>query len=1141
KVNGDGTLYSAQVIDTLPADTTFVSSDFDPDATDVTDGVVTWNLGDITAEGDGTIRLVVSLDSYDPWADSVVSYDPGKQLGGGNLPSDRNQPDEALGEDTDTDAAPPNFVSLGFGGELVLGFDNYIINGDGDDVHVIETSYGNPSPDSYPEAVEVFASQTGTAWVSLGTQVRNESDKHDNDFDLGTLSWARYIKLVDKTSKDFKGFPEDADGYDVAAVQALHSAPSECELTNSATFRGYTERQYPEIADVVAPDDDELSVSDDVTITINEFACELPEQPVVTIVAHKIICDSEDLLPDWGTGEYAPITATTAQEFVDKNKGCRFADDDWKFEWAPQGAANPGDALIGPAEGWNSSDPTVDGKTTITLTDEELGDNSYVWIREVLQEGYVPFSGWTSNGSNVPTEEEAFSAELYATTDVLNYDNYDRVEADGGLQLGQTYYAVAFNVLAENPNHTLTGTKFNDVNGDGRRGDNEIGLEGWTIKAVLPNLIWEDAIVDSSDINGWRSLDPLNPGQYMLVANGTWLGAGENNPGAQVDAEYTTQDAWTTHTDGTAGYPGAGIDQGDLMVNGEFLDWGPYNGSDHTYYANITLERYQEVFLQVFDGDADTHTPIPGWYADNIGQLTVDIYQVVDEAVTNANGDYELEIPAATDHVLVYEIPQRGWTQTRPSDPNYYDIYTDQDELTGLDFGNHGEDIPGTVTGMKFNDFDGNGIKDGNDSGLARWTIYAGQLVEEFDVDSHNDDPLWHEDSNNDGKSKFSTTLEDQAEYIIRATGTFDANDGITADAQYSKRLFADDPEAWTDKVDGYGGYGERLLDLWIGSAYGLWGDFSPSHVYWHTFVGNGNQAEFHIHDICAENNSGSLHVEIYKVVAKGVTDESGEYQLDIPAEINDDLIIAEETKTGWAQTYPDPSVKEYYTVSADVLTGDIDFGNHDTTIPEPKGSIAGIKFNDHNGNGTKDGTDDEVLSGWTIYIDANDNGALDPGEKSDVTDETGAYDFADLAAGPYIVREAGQSGWTQTHPVAPTGGPAAYSLLVGSGDGAQWNWTDIDFGNHQGSVDQQGTPGGGITGGSSGGGYYTPPVEQVLGDQITNPTLALNEPAGNEAVGGEQLPAAGTPTFIVMSLAALTSLIASGFTYRRKKSQFEE
>ncbi|MFA5270475.1 MAG: hypothetical protein WC400_02630, partial [Patescibacteria group bacterium] len=686
-------------------------------------------------------------------------------------------------------------------------------------MHVIETSYGNPSPESYPESVEVLVSKDGSIWDSLGVQMRGSVTPGDNDFDLASgdlqLDWAKYVKLIDRTDSGFKGFPREADGYDVAAVKALHSAPKECEISNAATLHGYTEQQFAIEAMDVDTNDDKLSVtSEPMVITLNEFACqpEEPEEPVVTIIAHKIICDSEELLPNWGTGEYAPITATTAQEFVDSHKGCRFADD-WQFEWAPEGTANPGDALIGHAEGWNSSDLTVDGMTTITLTDEELGDNSYVWIREVLPEGYVPFSGWTSNGSNVPTEEEAFSAELYATTDVLNYDNYDRVEADGGLQIGETYYAVAFNVA----------------------------------------------------------------------------------------------------------------------------------------------------------------------------------------------------------------------TEEEPEEP--------------------GSDTPGTITGMKFNDVDGNGAKDDNDSGLEGWTIYAGKFVQEFDVDSHNDDPLWHEDSNNDGKSVFSDPLDDQAEYIIRATGTFDANDGITADAQYSKRLFADDPEAWTDTVDGYGGYGERLLDLWIGSAYGLWGDFSPSHVYWHTFVGNGNQAEFHIHDICAENNSGSLHVEIYKVVAKDVTDGNGEYQLDIPAEINGDLVVAEEAKTDWVQTHPDPSVKDYYTVSADVVTEDIDFGNHDITIPEPTGSISGIKWNDHDSDGNKD-SDDEVLSNWTIYLDANDNGALDGGEKSFVTLGDGSYTFSDLDAATYIVREVGQSGWTQTHPVAPTGGPAAYSLLVGSGDGAQWNWTDIDFGN---------------------------------------------------------------------------------------------
>ncbi|MBN1394825.1 MAG: pre-peptidase C-terminal domain-containing protein, partial [Pirellulales bacterium] len=80
--------------------------------------------------------------------------------------------------------------------------------------------------------------------------------------------------------------------------------------------------------------------------------------------------------------------------------------------------------------------------------------------------------------------------------------------------------------------------------------------------------------------------------------------------------------------------------------------------------------------------------------------------------------------------------------------------------------------------------------------------------------------------------------------------------------------------------------------------------------------------------------------------------------------------------------------------------------------LPVP-GEIHGTKWNDLDENGIK-GAAEEGLEGWTIYIDANDNGALDDGELSTVTAADGSYAFADLAPGEYIVREVQRDGWQQ-------------------------------------------------------------------------------------------------------------------------------
>ena len=102
---------------------------------------------------------------------------------------------------------------------------------------------------------------------------------------------------------------------------------------------------------------------------------------------------------------------------------------------------------------------------------------------------------------------------------------------------------------------------------------------------------------------------------------------------------------------------------------------------------------------------------------------------------------------------------------------------------------------------------------------------------------------------------------------------------------------------------------------------------------------------------------------------------------------------------------------------------------------------ISGTKYEDLNGDVTKD-LFDPGLSGWTIYLDANNNGVLDEGEKFKVTDAEGKYLFEELTPGTYTVREVLQVGWTQT---APEKGFADVTLTV------QDPVQIVDFGNWKG------------------------------------------------------------------------------------------
>jgi formylglycine-generating enzyme required for sulfatase activity len=77
-------------------------------------------------------------------------------------------------------------------------------------------------------------------------------------------------------------------------------------------------------------------------------------------------------------------------------------------------------------------------------------------------------------------------------------------------------------------------------------------------------------------------------------------------------------------------------------------------------------------------------------------------------------------------------------------------------------------------------------------------------------------------------------------------------------------------------------------------------------------------------------------------------------------------------------------------------------------------GEIRGTKFDDRDGDGVQD-AGEPGLSGWTIYLDRNNNGQLDTGERSTITADDGSYAFTGLIPGAYSVGEVQKEGWVQT------------------------------------------------------------------------------------------------------------------------------
>ena len=102
---------------------------------------MTWDLGDKSAGDSGSVSFAVTVDGLDNYADTVVDAQQGLRKNGTPVVPERSDPNAMLGAPQNTDTI--NFYSLGYGGSVVLGFNEDILNGAGNDLKVVETTYGN--------------------------------------------------------------------------------------------------------------------------------------------------------------------------------------------------------------------------------------------------------------------------------------------------------------------------------------------------------------------------------------------------------------------------------------------------------------------------------------------------------------------------------------------------------------------------------------------------------------------------------------------------------------------------------------------------------------------------------------------------------------------------------------------------------------------------------------------------------------------------------------------------------------------------------------------------------------------------------------------------------------------------------------
>ncbi|MBS4028052.1 MAG: T9SS type A sorting domain-containing protein [Ignavibacteriales bacterium] len=365
------------------------------------------------------------------------------------------------------------------------------------------------------------------------------------------------------------------------------------------------------------------------------------------------------------------------------------------------------------------------------------------------------------------------------------------------------------------------------------------------------------------------------------------------------------------------------------------------------------------------DGERDELEPgIPNWKIYVTGPES-------DSQMTDINGNYKFtNLDSGT--YIVREKQESGWTQTFPEIPGTYEYLIELG--VGITDANFGNTHYGSISGLKFDDANGNGNKDGGEEGIANWKIK---------ISGTKDDSVL---TNINGSYIFSNLFD--GEYTISEVNQL----GWT-------QTYPKNPETYSIVL----AEGEVVTGKDFGNVrYG-----SISGTVYNDLNGNGSK----------EGGEGTLpNWMIYISGTKSdsqLTDAQGNFSFT--QLVSGTYTVEENIKSGWILT--SSPVSYSFTLGAGQNSTQKNFGNFQL------GSIGGMKFFDENANHLFD-DGESGLEGWTIELVKNNSVV-----KTTTTDESGNYILSDISAGTYTVREVGQNDWFQTFPNS-----SSYSLVIQSG-----------------------------------------------------------------------------------------------------------
>lgn len=236
-------------------------------------------------------------------------------------------------------------------------------------------------------------------------------------------------------------------------------------------------------------------------------------------------------------------------------------------------------------------------------------------------------------------------------------------------------------------------TKYNDLNGDGVRQSTEPGLTGWTFTVKDANGATVTTLTSTS---GYPACSPfiLPPGSYTITENLPATGWKNTDPGGAAVENFTVASG------GTFNAVFGNVQLGKICVR----KYNDVNGNGSWSGASSGPEPFM--------------TGVPFEVKDSSGQ-------VVHTGLTAALGVYCTPSTLTPGAYTVTETVPAGWTNTQPGGAASVTVTIPASYGTTTDFwfGNQQDPLPGELCVEKYNDANGNGVRDVGEGPLQGWTF----------------------------------------------------------------------------------------------------------------------------------------------------------------------------------------------------------------------------------------------------------------------------------------------------------------------------------------------------------------------------------------------------------------------------------